>query len=196
MPPTWPSSNSELHNIDFVKVLLLNPPVSVWNSVQILDGMFARHVPDDPDGVRKLIDTIFAQFAKVYTQAPGTSLDSDFLYSAYQMLEPSDAGLRDLIGMTFRVANVNLMFSSDVISHAGYMVPADAQLGSTTSLTPFLGHLIHKTFADYIDGIYVPYFQATDPHFSKQQAIDEAGLPPDRELPAFRQTHRHDHQQG
>jgi pimeloyl-ACP methyl ester carboxylesterase len=164
--------------IGFRDVLLLNPPVSIWNSVEILDDMFTRHVPQDPDGVRQLIDRIFAQFAKVYTQAPGTSLDSDFLYSAYNALEPSNAALETLIGMTFRVANVNLMFTSDVISKSAYMVPPDAQLGSTTSLTPFLGHLIDKTFGDYIDGIYVPFFQSKDPAFTKARAIEEAGLKP------------------
>jgi predicted esterase len=166
------------HAIGFRRTLLLNPPVSVWNSVGILDGMFARHVPNDPAKARQLIDRIFEQFARVYTQAEGTTLDADFLYSAYNALEPSSDALETLIGVTFRLANVNLMFTSDVMSRSGYMVPADAELGSTTSLTPFLGHLIGKSFTDYVNGIYVPHFQAQDPGFTMSAAIAEASLKP------------------
>jgi hypothetical protein len=58
-----------------------------------------------------------------------------------------------LIGTSFRYALVNLAFTADVMSQGGYMVPPDAALGTTTSLTNLDKHAFHKSFVDYLDGL-------------------------------------------
>lgn len=170
--------DAEERAIGFDRVLLLNPPVSLWQSTQILDAMFERRVPPTSEGQRELIDQFFAQFARVFSREADTSLDGDFLYAAYRQLKPSDAALETLIALTFRIAALNLIFASDIVSDAGYVVPADAELQPTTSVSPFLGHLLGKTFLDYLEGIYLPYFKAREPGFTKEQAIAEASLKP------------------
>jgi len=166
------------HAIGFRKVLLLNPPVSLYNSTRILDAMYDRHVPADPRGAQLVVDRIFAAFAEVYSRQSSTTLDGDFLYQAYRELEPGPDALETLIGMSFRVSSANLAFTSDVISRGGYMVAPDAELDSVTSLTGILKHANRLSFADYIDKLYLPYFQARDPSFTKERAIREAGLLP------------------
>jgi pimeloyl-ACP methyl ester carboxylesterase len=164
--------------IGFDKVLLLNPPVSLWNSTELLDAMFERRVPGTPQGQRELFDQIFAQFARVFSRASQTSLEGDFLFSAYRQLEPSDARLETLIALTFRMAAMNLIFASDVVGKAGYVVPVDAELQPTTSLSPFIGHLLGKRFSDYFDGVYLPHIRKSEPGFTREQAIAEASLYP------------------
>mgnify|MGYP005840391687 CR=1 FL=1 len=164
--------------IGFDKVLLLNPPVSLWQATERLDAMFDRRVPQSAEGQRALLDQIFAQFARVFSRTRDTALEGDFLFKAYEQLEPSDAALETLIALTFRVAAMNMIFASDVMSRAGYMVPVDAKLQPTTSLSPFIGPLLGKSFADYLEGIYLPYIQASEPGFTKEQAIAEASLYP------------------
>ena len=99
MPPISPSSTPPRSRSAFRDILLLNPPVSVWNSVQILDEMFRRHVPADPNW-RAAADRPGSSPSSPRStrRLPGTSLDSDFLYSAYNALEPSDEGPRDADG--------------------------------------------------------------------------------------------------
>ena len=46
------------HAIGFRKVLLLGPPVSLYNSTRILDAMYDRHVPTDPRGAQLAVDQI------------------------------------------------------------------------------------------------------------------------------------------
>ncbi len=164
--------------IGFDKVLLLNPPVSLWNSTELLDAMFDRHVPDSAQGQRELFDRIFAQFARVFSRARESTLEGDFLFNAYEQLEPTDAALETLIALTFRLAAMNMIFASDVVSKAGYMVPVDADLQPTTSLSPFIGPLLAKRFSDYFDGIYLPHIQASEPGFTRERAIAEASLYP------------------
>jgi hypothetical protein len=86
--------------------------------------------------------------------------------------------LETLIGTSFRYSLVNLAFTADVMSQGGYMVPPDAELGSTTSLTSFYKHAFRKSFVDYLDGLYLPYFQRRDPELTRERAIFEAGLLP------------------
>jgi alpha-beta hydrolase superfamily lysophospholipase len=164
--------------IGFDKVLLLNPPVSLWNSTGLLDAMFDRHVPDTARGQRELFDRIFAQFARVFSRARESPLEGDFLFNAYEQLEPTDAALETLIALTFRLAAMNMIFASDVMSKAGYMVSVDAELQPTTSLSPFIGPLLAKRFSDYFDGIYLPHIQKSEPGFTKDAAIAEASLYP------------------
>jgi hypothetical protein len=166
------------HAIGFKKVLLLNPPVSLYNSTRILDTMYDRHIPADPRSAQLAVDRIFAAFARVYSRQTSTTLDGDFLYQAYRELEPGPDALETLIGMSFRVSSANLAFTSDVISRGGYMVASNADLDSATSLTGVLKHANRQSFADYIDKLYLPYFQARDPSFTKERAIREAGLLP------------------
>ena len=88
--------------IGFDSVLLLNPPVSLWTSVQILDGMYDRHVPTDAAGAQAMMDRVFARFADVYTRGEDTNFDGDFLYGTYNALNPTLDALEAVIGMSFR----------------------------------------------------------------------------------------------
>jgi hypothetical protein len=51
-------------------------------------------------------------------------------------------------------------------------------LSSTTSLTNFYKHGFRESFVDYLDGLYLPYFQRRDPGLTRERAIIEAGLQP------------------
>ena len=154
-------------------------PVSeFFNSVNRLDAMFDRNVGDSPEASAQLLDRALAAFTPAYAEDTGASLDGDFLFRAYQQHQPGIPALETLIGATFRLSLVNLAFSADLISHGGYTIPPDARLGTTTSLTGFLQHLGRRTFVDYLDGLYLPHFQAREPLLTRERAIAEEGLKP------------------
>jgi pimeloyl-ACP methyl ester carboxylesterase len=164
--------------IGFDKVLLLNPSVSLYNSVGTLDAMYDRRVADDPEAVQAVVDRIFTRFAEVYTREQEVSFDGDFLYRAYGEFQPGAEALETLIGAAFRYSLVNLAFTADVVSGGGYMVSPDAELDYSTSLTNLYKHAFRKSFVDYLDGLYLPYFQRSDPALTRDRAIFEAGLLP------------------
>jgi hypothetical protein len=164
--------------IDFSRVLLLNPSVSLYDSVNALDAMYDRHVPSEPAAAQAFFDGIVDRFADVYAREQDVTFDGEFLYRAYEKYEPGPDALETLIGAAFRYSLANMAFTSDVISRSGYVVSPDADLGTTTSVTNFLKHLNRKTFVDFLDGLYLPYFQARDPSFTRERAIREAGLLP------------------
>jgi pimeloyl-ACP methyl ester carboxylesterase len=64
------------------------------------------------------------------------------------------------------------------MSRGGYMVAPDATLDGAVSLTNIFKHATRHSFNDYIDGLFLPYFQARDPSYTKERAIADAGLHP------------------
>ena len=88
--------------------------------------------------------------------------DSAFLYRAYTVLEPPEQELELLIGLTFRLTSSDMSFASDVMTNSGFLVPKNAQLTATTSLTDVMFEAMRLSFVDYMDGVYVPFIRRRD----------------------------------
>lgn len=168
--------DEERRIFNFKKVLVLCPPVSLYNSVNILDAMLDDNVPTDAAGINDYIDRVFGNLAAVYKQNQHVEFVGDFLYIAYQELSPEPQALKGLIGLAFRFSSANMAFTSDVISNAGFVVRKNTGLGIPTSLTPFAITGFRTTFADYLDGIMVPYFGSRDAGLTRDRLIALSSL--------------------
>ena len=62
------------------------------------------------------------------------------------------------------------------MTNAGYVVPKNAQLTATTSLTEVMLRGLRLDFVDYFDGVYVPFVQAREPGVTREQLIDAGQL--------------------
>src|SRR5918996_576409 len=162
----------------FDRVLLINPPVSLYTSAQILDNMLDENIPGGSGNIGVLLGRLVNQFATFYQQA-GEQLDfsSEYiLYNLYTRMQPSDEELEALIGLAFRFTSANLAFTSDVMTNAGLIVPKNLELGPASSLTEYFEVSIRMTFIDYFNDLYYPYFKNKDPTITKQDLIDQASL--------------------
>jgi hypothetical protein len=117
------------------------------------------------------------QFAGFYQQTGDLNFSSDYLlYSLYTRLVPSDEELESLIGLAFRFTSANLVFTSDVMTNSGLIVPKNLELGPASSLTEYFDVSIRMTFIDYFNDLYYPYFKQKDPSITRQDLIDQASL--------------------
>jgi hypothetical protein len=115
---------------DFDKVLLINAPVSLYTSAQILDKMLDDNIPGGSDNIGVVIGQLINQLADVYTASDQLNFSSNFLlYNLYTKLEPSDEELETLVGLAFRFTSANLVFTSDVMTNSGLIVPKNLELG-------------------------------------------------------------------
>lgn len=163
--------------IGFDKVLLLNPPVNLSHSAAILDGMFEKILGDQPGAFRAYLDAMVERFAPIYLGSNGqVDLSGDYLYRIFRVLQPTNEDLESLVGVVFRLAGATIAFAADVRSRSGYVVPSDAELGATAPLGDFSTVATALTFRDYIEGLFVPYFQRTDPSYTLERAIREESL--------------------
>lgn len=162
---------------DFDKVLLINPPVSLYASAQILDRMLDDNITGGSDNIGSYIGRVVQEIAKYYKSTDAISFSSEYLlYALYVRLEPSAAQLESLMGLVFRFSSANLAFTSDVVTRSDLIVPANLELGPATSLTDYFEVSIRTSFIEYFDRLYYPYFKARDPSTTRQQLIDEASL--------------------
>lgn len=157
------------HAFDFERVLMINPPVSLYNSALTLDRMLADNTPD---GVGVFFNRILAAFAEAYVQEEDTiSLNGDFMYTVYRRRQPSDESLQATIGISFRIASANMAFTSDVMTKAGYIAPERPPLTPTTALDGFAAVAMRSTFKNYIDDLFYPYFKARQPDITLDDLI-------------------------
>jgi hypothetical protein len=161
---------------DFKKVLMINPPVSLFSSIRILDHMLLDNVPGGMAGLNDFFKRVFNSFVQVYKDHEFTNFGEDFLYRAYTTYEPGDEDLEALIGLSFRMSSNNMAFTSDVVSKSGYVVPKSLELTSTSSLTKYFDVGIRLSFEDYLSQLFYPYFKARDPSLTLEELIEEASL--------------------
>jgi pimeloyl-ACP methyl ester carboxylesterase len=160
----------------FEKVLLINPPVNLYESAKVLDDLFDQNVRSEAD-----FNVLFNRLMAALSEAAGpdanlTSINEDFLYALYRRNPPSDTTLEALIGLAFRFVQANLSFSADVMTHAGFLVPEEVRLSIVDSLTPYLRAALRTTFADYARDLAYPYYRNVLPDMSFQEMVDEGSL--------------------
>jgi len=162
---------------NFRKVLLINPPVSLYNSVLILDEMLEMNIPGGLDNFNAFYERIVNAFADVYAHGENVEFNNDFLYRAYQYRKPtSDEPLAALIGTSFRISSENMVFATDVLTKAGYVVPKNLVLRRHDNVRDYAKVLGHLSFLDYFRGIFLPHFQAKDPSVTEAQLIKALSL--------------------
>lgn len=168
--------DEERRLFNFGKVLMINPPVSLYNSVAILDDLLKENIPGGLEGISDFIDEAFNAFAEVYKAGDFLDLAGDFLYAAYRQKQPSDDRLAALIGIAFRLSSANLVFTSDVMNNSGYIKPKHLNLSTSDSLTDYYKVSVRVSFLDYFSELFTPNFQSRHPNLTEQTLIDNSSL--------------------
>lgn len=161
---------------NFKKVLMINPPVSLYNSVVRLDGMLENNIPGGVDHFDAYFGKAMNRFAGFYESHAALDFQDDFLYAIYNENNPSEADMAALIGLSFRISSSNMLFSADVLNDFGYIKPKNLKLSRTDSLTEYSKVTGRQSFVDYVDNLFFPYFKAINPGLTKEQLIKGTSL--------------------
>ena len=163
---------------NFKKVLMINPAVNLYSSVTLLDHMLEDNVPGGVEKTGEALRRMLDKFAKVYSSGDFVKFDHEFLYNIYRGLPepPKDENLKALIGLSFRISSSNMIFSSDVMTNAGFVVPKGLYLNNSDSLTDYQRTLMRISFEKYLDEFLLPAAQARNPQLTRQALIDGDGL--------------------
>lgn len=162
---------------NFKKVLMINPPASLYNSVVILDKLLENNIPGGLDHFNDFYKRVIKAFGETYKHGEKVEFNDQFLYEVYQYEKPqSDEPLEALIGLSFRISSENMVFASDVMTKAGYVVPKGLELGRHDHITPYAKVLSRLTFLDYFAGIFMPHFKALDPSVTESDMIRQLSL--------------------
>ena len=161
---------------NFKRVLLINPPVNLFNSVSILDEMLVDNVPGGLDNFDKFVQEVMNKFAEVSEKMGYVEFSTDYLYRVYKKYPFREDFLAILIGIAFRMSSSSLIFAADVMNGGGYIVPNNVGMSNSTSLTPYSMVLFRTAFTDYFHEYFYPYFREREPGLSEQELIERLSL--------------------
>ena len=168
--------DEEKKNFDFERVLLINPPVSLYTSVNILDNMLTANIPGGVSNMDAWMDTVMKKLADAEERMGYFELSGEYIYKAYKRFPPREDFLASLVGVSFRIDSAHMIFTSDVMKGGGFITPTDISMSNSTALTPFYLVATHTSFRDYFEGHFLPYFQKKDPSLTEEKMIKMLSL--------------------
>jgi hypothetical protein len=165
--------DEERKSFNFRRVLLINPPVSLYNSISLLDRM-TQNIPGGQDNFNEFFNKLVEAFSKVYKDED--EIGGDFLYKAYKAMNLEDEELAALIGVSFRMSSASLVFTSDVMTDYGYVKPKGLELDRYADLTVYNQVLNRLGFTDYYHDFFYPFYKADYPDMSRDEFISAISL--------------------
>jgi len=160
---------------NFRKVMMINPPVSLYIAAQRVEDLM-KQIPGGAKKEGAFFNKMFLKFSQYYRYGNFIAINDDFLYSVYAEKLFSKAETAALIGLTYRVSLAGTIFTSDVMTNSGYVVPMNRVLKNTDSLADYFQISTHLSFFNYFNEYLFPYFQKKRPELTKQAFIDSLSL--------------------
>ncbi|MDA8427805.1 MAG: alpha/beta hydrolase [Geobacteraceae bacterium] len=160
---------------NFRKVLMINPPVSLYGSANRIEGLLTQI----PGGAKKqgiFFNRMLSKFSQFYRYGNFVSINEDFLYSVYLEKLFTRQETAGLIGVSYRLGLAGMIFASDVMTNSGYVVPKNRVLSPTDSLFDYFLVSTHLSFYDYYNEYFYPYFLKQHPGLTKQELIESESL--------------------
>ena len=165
---------------NFKKVLMINPAVNLYSSAKILDDMILHALPGGLKDFNVWLDRVLQRFGEFYEAMGYIDLSHDWLYDIYKTQfktqTPKQENLATMIGFAFRMSSNNMIFTADVMTNAGVIVPKNLVLGTADSLYQYFRLASTTTFVDYFEELLLPYYRAKHPELTQERAIQIIGL--------------------
>jgi hypothetical protein len=159
----------------FRKALLINPPVSLYSSISLLDRML-ENIPGGVDNFPRFYNRLVEQVGRVYERSKSVDFDNEFLYQAFDAINPKSEELAALIGVSFRISSANLVFTSDLMTNFGFVKPKNVFFTRNSSPGDYGKVAMRVGFTDYYHDYFYPYYHALDPSVTREQLIGEMSL--------------------
>jgi hypothetical protein len=166
--------DEEKKSFNFDKVLLINPPVSLYNSISLLDRM-VENIPGGPDNFDLFFENLVRGFTEVYKRG-ADDIGDDFLYAAYEAMDLKNEELAALIGVSFRLSSGSLVFASDVMTDYGFVKPREVKLDRYSDLRKYRQVVSRLGFTDYYHEFFYPYYRDHDGVKDRDEFIKTASL--------------------
>jgi hypothetical protein len=153
------------------RVVMINPPVSLFSSVGRLDRLFAASIGPGDSAIELLYRRLYAQIANLFRASDRLELDENFLLSAGAATLKSDAEFSAAIALTFRLQLVDMFFIGDLYAKTGVIVDPGHPPKVGDSLEDIQRDLRAKPFADYFTKVFAPYYLRRRPDATSASLI-------------------------
>ena len=159
----------------FERVLLLNPPLSMYSSISKLDRML-QNIPGGVDHFSEFFDMLVERISTVYNRSSTVEFNESLVFEAFKADRPRDEQLAAIIGTAFRFSAANMIFTTDVMTNSGFVKPQNMNLDVGDSLQDYLRLCMRIGFTDYYHELFFPYFKSIEPLLSRESLADQLSL--------------------
>jgi pimeloyl-ACP methyl ester carboxylesterase len=153
------------------RVIMINPPVSLFSSVGRLDRLFTATIGPGEMGVELLYRRLYAQIANLYRASDRLELDENFILSAAAATLKTDAEFSQAIALAYRLQLVDMFFIGDLYAKTGVVVDPEHPPRVRDSLEDVQRDLRAKPFADYFTRVFAPYYLKRRPEATSASLI-------------------------
>ena len=167
--------DEQRRRFNFRRVIMVNPAVNLYNSVTRIEDLLDK-IPGGHHKIGAYFNRMMAKFTEFYRKGDFVDFNDEFLYAVFTsgLFSHDESGA--LIALSFRIYLAGMIFSSDVMTNGGYVVPKTRILTSRDPLDDYLLVTIHLRFVDYFNEYFYPYFRNKRPDLTREAFIDSLGL--------------------
>ena len=170
------SIDASEHKLHIHRAVMIEPPVSLFESVGRLDKLFAVSIGSGDDGIERLYQKLYVQLANLYRASDRVQIDENFLLSAAATVLKTDAEFSAAIALTFRLDLVNVFFAGDLYAGTGVVVDPKHPPKVSDSLEGIHRTLRGKPFSEYFTKVFAPYYLKHRPHATTDSLIADNRL--------------------
>ena len=145
------------------RVVMINPPVSLFASIGRLDQLFARSIGSGEVDLENLYRRLYARLANLYRAANKVQIDDTDLLAAAASVLRTDTDFSAAIALTFRLELVDVLFAGDFYAGTGVVIDPRHPPGPDDPLEEIGRTLRTKTFAEYFNRVFAPYYMEHRP---------------------------------
>ena len=154
------SLDSTEHHLKIRRVVMINPPVSLFASMDRLDRLFVQSIGTGEEGIDGLYRQLYMRLANFYRATDAIHIDSTELLAAAASVLRTDADFSAAIALTFRLDLMNVFFAGDLYAGTGVVIDPRHPPQPGDSTDDIARELRLKPFSEYFEKIFVPYYTA------------------------------------
>jgi predicted alpha/beta-fold hydrolase len=158
------------------RAVMINPPVSLFTSIERLDELFTDSLGPGGAGIENLYRRLYAQLANLYRASDRVQIDDDFMLGAAAAVLKTDAEFSAAIALTFRLALMNMFFVGDLSAGTGVVTDPQHPPKVGDSLDETARVLRSMPFSDYFARVFLPYYLKRRPHSTAASLIADNRL--------------------
>jgi hypothetical protein len=164
------------HHLNIHRAVMINPPVSLFSSLERLDLLFAQSIGPGEAGVEQLYRRLYARLANFYRASEQMHLETTDMYSAIGAVLRTDADFSAAIALVFRLDLMNMFYAGDLYARTGVVLDPGRRPLASDSTDKIGRELRARTFAEYFDKVFVPYYLAHRPGATRESLVAQNRL--------------------
>jgi hypothetical protein len=158
------------------RAVMIEPPVSMFDSIGRFDRLFAASIGPSESDVDRLYRRVYVRLANSFRAADEVRIDDTDLLAAAAAVLQSDADFSAAIALSFRVALMNMFFEGDLYAGTGVVIDPRHPPLPGDSTEAIERTLREKSFSEYFDKVFAPYYLAHRPGATRESLIAENRL--------------------